>query len=123
MRKTIVMAAIGIAFTGAALAQTSLNRTQEAEALAVIIGVGGTCERVVRTQTIGELDDNTNLMAIACLGGEEQQYVIQVDQRGNMAFYSTCKILAEVNNNQVRCFCGVQSDDERRRRTRGEGIN
>lgn len=104
MRKTIVAAVIGMAFASTALAQTTFNRSQEREAIEVITGVGGTCERVVRNQAVGQLPDNTVLMAIACNGGEEERYVLQLDQRGNMAFYSTCVALAEANNNQIRCF-------------------
>lgn len=105
MRKSILLtAACGVALSGVALAQTTLNRSQEREAVEVITGVGGTCERVTRTQTIGRVDDATTLMAVACSGGEQERYVIQLDNRGNMSFYSTCENLAVATNNQIRCF-------------------
>jgi hypothetical protein len=104
MRRTILTAAIGMAVAGTAMAQSSLNKKQEKEAIDVITGVGGTCERTVRTQTVGQLPDKTTLMAVACNGGDEERYVLSLDQRGNMSFYSTCEALAIANNNQVRCF-------------------
>jgi hypothetical protein len=104
MRKTILTAVIGMAVAGTALAQTTFNRSQEAEAMAAITAVGGTCERIVRNQAIGQLDDNTTLMAIACQGGEAERYVLSLDQRGNMTFYATCENLAKGTNNQIRCF-------------------
>ena len=106
MQKTLLAASCLVIATGA-LAQTTLNRSQEREAVGVITDVGGVCERVVRTQTIGQVDDNTTLMAVACEGGEDSNYVIQLDNRGNMAFYATCANLATGTNNQVRCFSGA----------------
>ncbi len=84
MKKTVVAAAIGLTVAGTAIAQTSLNRSQEEEAIAAITEVGGTCERIIRNQTVGELDDRSTLMAMACDGGEEAQYVLQLDRLGNM---------------------------------------
>ena len=109
MRKAL-MVAFCLVVAGAATAQTSLNRTQEAEAVGVITGVGGSCERISRTQTIGEIDNNTTLMAVACIveGGDAERYVLQLDNRGNMSFYATCDNLAEGTDNQVRCFAGVR---------------
>lgn len=103
-RTTILIAAAGVAFSSVALSQTALNRSQEREAIEVIQGVGGSCERVTRTQTIGRVDDNTTLMAVACTGGEAERYVLALDNRGNMTFYATCENLAKGTNNQVRCF-------------------
>jgi len=105
MRKTTILAAaIGVAFSGVTMAQTALNRSQEREAIEVITGVGGACERVTRTQTVGRIDDNTTLMAVACSGGEAERYVLALDNRGNMTFYATCENLAKGTDNQVRCF-------------------
>jgi hypothetical protein len=105
MYKTILSVTIGLAVAGTALAQTSLSRSQERDAIETITAVeGASCERVIRTQTIGELDDRTTLMAVACSGGENEQYVVRLDQRGNMTFYATCANLAEGTQNQVRCF-------------------
>jgi hypothetical protein len=95
---------MGLCVAGVASAQTTLNRSQEAEALKIITDVGGVCERIVRTQTIGQVDDSTTLMAVACAGGEEERYVIQLNSRAEMTWYSTCKNLAEGTQNQVRCF-------------------
>ena len=113
MLKKISTAVICTALTGTALAQTTMTRSQEREALEVITGVGGTCERVTRTQTVGELDDRTTLMAVACEGGEDQRYVVRLDQRGNMEFYSTCANLAEGTNNQIRCFASGAAGRDR----------
>jgi len=104
MRITTICAVIALTVTSTALAQTTMNRRQQEEATAVIIEVGGTCERIVRSQAIGELEDRTTLMAIACSGGEHEQYVLQLDRRGNMMFYATCENLAIGTNNQIRCF-------------------
>jgi hypothetical protein len=109
MGKSLLIGAAGMIVASTALAQTSLNRSQEREALEVITAVEGAfCERVVRTQIIGELPDNTTLMAVACDGGDNPNvsYVLSLDQRGNMSFYATCDNLAEGTNNQVRCFAG-----------------
>ena len=100
----IATAVFGMVLTGSALAQTGMNRSQEKEAVGVVTEAGGTCERIVRTQTVGKLDDGTTLMAVACNGGDEERYVLQLDQRGNMTFYATCENLAKGTNNQVRCF-------------------
>ena len=111
MSKSILTGAVGMIIASTALAQTSLNRSQEREAIEVISAVEGAfCERVIRTQTIGELPDNTTLMAVACDGGDQPNvsFVISLDQRGNMSFYSTCDNLAEGTNNQVRCFSAVR---------------
>ena len=104
MRNSTIAAAIGIFVAGSAMAQTGFNRGQEEEAINAITTVGGTCEQVVRNQAIGQLDDNTTLMAVACNGGDAEQYVLQIDQRGNMAFYATCENLAKGTNNEIRCF-------------------
>jgi hypothetical protein len=116
MRKTIATAVIGMALAVTALAQTSFNRSQETEAIEAVTAVGGTCERVIRNQAIGQLDDNTTLMAIACQGGEAEQYVLSLDQRGNMAFYATCENLAKGTNNEIRCFAGGQQERDEFRR-------
>lgn len=104
MRKSILAAAIGMTVAATAFAQTSMNRSQERDAIEAITAVGGTCERVIRNQDIGRLDDGTTLMAVACSGGEEERYVLQLDQRGNMTFLATCENLAKGTNNQTRCF-------------------
>jgi hypothetical protein len=105
MTKTILSVVFGATIASTALAQTSLSRSQEREAIETITAIdGATCERIVRTQTIGQLDDRSTLMAVACSGGEEEHYVVQLDQRGNMSFYATCKNLAVATNNEVRCF-------------------
>jgi hypothetical protein len=104
MRTTIPVAVICMSVAGMALAQTTLNRTQEQEAVKLITDVGATCERVVRTQTIGQVDDSTTLMAVACAGGEEERYVLQLNNLGEMAWYATCENLAKGTQNQVRCF-------------------
>lgn len=103
MRTTLVAAVVGPALAGTAQAQTSFDRSQESEAVAAVTAVGGTCERVVRNEEIGQLDDNTTLIAIAC-PGEGELYVLSQDQRGNLAFYATCENLAKGTNNQLRCF-------------------
>jgi len=104
MRKIILTTVIGLAVASTAMAQSSFNRSQEREAIEVITSVGGTCERTVRTQTVGELPDKTTLLAVACNGGEQERYVLLIDTRGNMSWYATCEALAEANNNQIRCF-------------------
>lgn len=105
MHKSIIAVTIGMAVATTALAQTSLSRSQEREAIEVITSIdGASCERIVRTQTIGQLDDRTTLMAVACSGGDNERYVVRLDQRGNMTFYATCANLAEGTQNQVRCF-------------------
>jgi hypothetical protein len=104
MRREILAAAIGIAVASTALAQTTLNRSQEEEAVGLITGVGGTCGRIVASQVIGELDDRSVLMAVACDGGEQERYVMQLDRRANMSFLATCENLAKGTNNQTRCF-------------------
>lgn len=104
MRNKVIAMAAGAALLASASAwsQSDLNRRQEQEVVNIITEVGGTCERVSRTQAVGRLDNNDTLMAVACTGGE--QYVILLDSRARMQFYSTCEALAEANNNQVRCF-------------------
>jgi len=115
MNGKLVTIGIGLAVSVTALAQTSFNRSQEQEAIAAVVAVGGTCERVVRNQQIGLIDDNTTLMAISCSGGEEPlQFVIQLDTQANMSFYSTCENLALGTNNQVRCFSNVEDGRPRR---------
>lgn len=104
MRTTMVTTAIGMALAGTASAQTSLSRAQEMAAIEAITAVGGSCERIVRNQEVGQLDENTTLIAVACPGGQAEQYVLSLDQRGNMAFYATCDNLAKGTNNQMRCF-------------------
>lgn len=103
MRKATITAAL-VTFTVAtgAWGQSQLNRSQERQVIEIITEVGGTCERVSRTQAVGQIDNGDTLMAIACTGGE--QYVIRVDRRARMEWYSTCAALAEANNNLVRCF-------------------
>jgi hypothetical protein len=103
MRKTLMAAVITAALAGTVQAQTSFDRSKEADAVAAVTAVGGTCERVVRNQAIGQLDDNTTLIAIAC-PGDGELYVLSQDQRGNLAFYATCENLAKGTNNQLRCF-------------------
>jgi hypothetical protein len=103
MHKTLMAAVITPALAGTAQAQSSFDRSEEADAVAAVTAVGGTCERVVRNQPIGQLDDSTMLIAIAC-PGDGEQYVLSQDQRGNLAFYATCENLAKGTNNQLRCF-------------------
>jgi hypothetical protein len=103
MRKTLMAAVITAALAGTAQAQSSFDRSEEADAVAAVTAVGGTCERVVRNQAIGQLDDSTTLIAIAC-PGDGELYVLSQDQRGNLAFYATCENLAKGTNNQLRCF-------------------
>ena len=86
------------------MAQTGMNRSQEREAIGVISEAGQVCERIIRSQTIGRIDDGTTLMAVACEGGTDQRYVIQLDNRGNMSYAATCQELAEGTQNQIRCF-------------------
>ena len=103
MRNTLRAAVIAAALAGTAQAQTSFDRAEEADAVAAVTAVGGTCERIVRNQALGQLDDTTMLIAIAC-PGEGELYVLSQDQRGNLAFYATCENLAKGTNNQLRCF-------------------
>ena len=104
MRATIIsiIAALAFIVTEVTLAQTGLNRRQERELMEIFTEIGASCERISRTQTVGELDNRDTLVAVACTSGE--QYAILVDRRGRMSFYSTCEALAEANNNLVRCF-------------------
>lgn len=104
MRVTITAMMAALAFLAAdlTLAQTQLNRRQERELMEIFAEIGASCERISRTQAIGQLDNRDTLMAIACTSGE--QYVILLDRRARMQFYSTCEALAEANNNLIRCF-------------------
>lgn len=104
MRATTIsiMAALTFLSADLALAQSDLNRRQEREVMELFAEIGATCERISRTQAIGELDNGDSLMAVACTSGE--QYVLLLDRRARMQFYSTCEALAEANNNLVRCF-------------------
>ena len=104
MRSTIVAGTIGMLVMGTAMGQAALNRSQKAEAIEAITSVGGTCEEIIRNQTVGKVDDQTTLMAIACNGGREEQYVLALDTRGNMSFYATCENLAKGTDNRIRCF-------------------
>ena len=104
MKRQLLMTAVGLAVAGTAIAQTTLNRSQEEDAIGAITGVGGTCERVIRTQMIGELDDRSVLMAVACNGGEAERYVVSLDRQANMTFVATCENLAVATDNQTRCF-------------------
>jgi hypothetical protein len=104
MRKKIVMGTIGMLVMGTAMAQTSMNRSQRSEAIEAITSVGGTCEEIIRNQTVGKVDDQTTLMAVACRGGDTEQYVLALDTRGNMSFYATCENLAKGTDNRIRCF-------------------
>lgn len=104
MRKILIMGAIGMCVMGSAIAQTSLNRSQRAEVKMIIEEVGGSCGEVVRNQDVGEVDDSTTLMAVACTETDYLGYVLVVDNRGNMQFYATCEALAEANDNRIRCF-------------------
>lgn len=104
MRNKIVAGTIGLLAMSTVMAQSSLNRSKEAEAIAVITEVGGTCEDVIRNQTIVTLTDNTLLMAVACSGGDAERYVLVVDSRGDFTWYSTCEALQAANNNEIGCF-------------------
>lgn len=101
MCKLALMAILAFA-AGTVLGQTSLNRKQEKEVVTILADVGATCTKISRTQAVGQLPDKSVLMAVACTDGG--QYVILMDRRANMSFYSTCENLAKANNNLVRCF-------------------
>lgn len=100
--KMIATAGVALLVSTSIFAQSELNRSQEREVMDILEEVGGECERISRTQPVGRLPNNDTLMAVACTGGE--QYVIVIDSRARMQFYSTCEALAEANNNQIRCF-------------------
>ena len=102
MRTIAIAFGLAVFVVGTVFAQTSLNRRQEQEVLQLVADVGGACEKISRTQVVGTLPNKDTLMAVSCTGGE--QYVVLVDQRARMTFYSTCAALAEANNNLIRCF-------------------
>ena len=102
MRTIAIAAGLTVFVAGTVDAQSRLNKKQEQDVLEVLAGVGGACEKISRTQPVGQLPNKDTLMAVSCTGGE--QYVVLVDQRARMTFYSTCAALAEANNNQIRCF-------------------
>ena len=104
MGKKLLAGAMGLCLVGTALAQTSLNRTQREEVMMIFQEVGAACGEIIRNQDVGRIDDNTTLMAVACTETDYVGYVLVVDNRGNMSWYSTCEALAEANDNRVRCF-------------------
>lgn len=101
MRKAAIFAGLAAFAATSALAQSSLTRKQERDVVGVISEAEGECERVDRTQAIGQVDRNT-FVAVACTNGTE--YVIVVDQRARLAYYATCSEFEEANNNLIRCF-------------------
>src|SRR5690606_37692615 len=110
MRVTIgsIIAAVAFLAADLTLAQTQLNRRQERELMELLAEVGASCERISRTQAIGQLDNRDTLMAVACTSGE--QYVILLDRRARMEFYSTCEAPAAANKigrASCRASCSV----------------